>query len=336
VPGARPRPSAVRAQRGDGAGVPRRRRRRARLRRLRGQRPVPPAAHPPGTEGPRRRPQPHPRHPRRRPQVPSSRLGHRQVRRLPVRHRRVRLDQVRRAVRASLPGGAGHGLGRRRGVLGARRGRRLARRAGDPQESAGFFRTYGCFTRRPHRLLPGVVGRLGGGTRDGVRRVHGAVLLAVQLRRRPRVARRGQEPHQRAGRPLLPGRRGGDAARGRRRGYRPARRPARAQQVRGGPRGAAPPAARVRAAQGGRRALRDDAGGGGGAAGTRTGADHRARAGHRARRAVHAGRGVPPVLERRGERRGAPAGRRRPGRRAHRYLGYGLASAASVIHWRHA
>jgi hypothetical protein len=73
----------------------------------------------------------------------------------------------------------------------------------------------------------------------------------------------------------------------------------------------------VRAAQGGRRALRDDAGGGGGAAGTRTGADHRARAGRRARGAVHAGRGVPPVLERRRERRGPPACHHRPGRVAH-------------------
>ena len=307
MPGARPRPPAVRAQRGDGAGLPRRHRRRAGLRRLRGQRPVAPAAHPAGTEGPRRRPQPHPRHPRRGTQVPGRRLGHGQVRRLPVGHRRVRLDQGRCPARLRLPGGAGHGLGRRRGVLGARRGRRPARRAGDAEELARFFGTYGCFTRRPHRLLPGVVARLGGGTRDGVRRVHGAALLAVQLRRRARVPGGGQEPHQRAGRPLLPGRRGGD----------PRWRPARAQQVRGGPRGAAPPAARVRAAQGGRRALRDDAGGGGGAAGTRTGADHRARAGHRARRAVHAGHGVPPVLERRRERRGAPACHHRPGRVAH-------------------
>ena len=324
MPGARPRPPAVRAQRGDGAGVPRRHRRRAGLRRLRGQRPVAPAAHPAGAEGPRRRPQPHPRHPRRGTQVPSSRLGHRQVRRLPVGHRRVRMGQVRRPVRPPVPGGAGHGLGRRRGVFGARRGRRPARRAGDPEEPSGSFRTYGCFTRRPHRLLPRAVGRLGGGTRDGVRRVHGAALLAVQLRRRARVARRGQEPDQRAGRPLLPGGRGGDAR----------RRPAGTQPLRRGPGRAAPPAARVRAAQGGRRALRDDAGGGGGAAGTRTGADHRARAGHRARRAVHAGRGVPPVLERRRERRGAPACHHRPGRVAHRYLGYGLASAASVIHGR--
>ena len=307
MPGARPRPPAVRAQRGDGAGVPRRHRRRAGLRRLRGQRPVAPAADPAGTEGPRRRPQPHPRHPRRGTQVPSSRLGHGQVRRLPVGHRRVRMGQVRRPVRPSLPGGAGHGLGRRRGVLGARRGRRPARRAGDPEELARFFGTYGCFTRRPHRLLPGVVGRLGGGTRGGVRRVHGAALLAVQLRRRARVAGRGQEPHQRAGRPLLPGCRGGDAR----------WRPAGTQPLRSGFGRAAPPAARMRAAQGGRRTLRDDAGGGGRAAGTRTGADHRARAGHRAWRAVHTGRGVPPVLERRRERRGAPACHHRPGRVAH-------------------
>jgi len=307
VPGARPRPPAVRAQRGDGAGVPRRHGRRAGLRRLRGQRPVAPAADPAGAEGPRRRPQPHPRHPRRGTQVPLSRLGHRQVRRLPVGHRRLRMGQVRRPVPPPVPGGAGHGLGRRRGVFGARRGRRPARRAGDPEEPSGSFRTCGCFTRRPHRLLPPAVGRLGGGTRDGVRRVHGAALLAVQLRRRARVARRGQEPDQRAGRPLLPGGGGGDAR----------RRPARAQPLRGGPGRAAPPAARVRAAQGGRRALRDDAGGGGGAAGTRTGADHRARAGHRARRAVHAGRGVPPVLERRRERRGASACHHRPGRVAH-------------------
>ena len=321
MPGARPRPPAVRAQRGDGAGVSRRHGRRAGLRRLRGQRPVAAAAHPPRAESPRRRPQPHPRHPRRGPEVPLSRLRHRQVRCLPGGHRGVRLGQVRRAARPLLPGSAGHGLGRRRGVLGARPGGWPARRAGDPQESSGFFRTYRCFTRRPHHLLPGVVGCLGGGTRDGVRRVHGAALLAVRLRRRPAVARRGQEPHQRARRPVLPGRRGGDA-----RGW-----PAGAQPVRRAPGRAAPPAARVRAAQGGRRALRDDQGGGGGAAGARTGADHRAGAGHRARRAVHAGGGVPPVVGRGRERRGAPACRDRPGCFAHRYLGYGLASAASVI-----
>ena len=70
LPGARPRPPAVRPQRRDGAGRPRGRRRRAGLRRLRGQRPVAAAADPPGAEGARRRPQPHPRHPGRRAQVP--------------------------------------------------------------------------------------------------------------------------------------------------------------------------------------------------------------------------------------------------------------------------
>ena len=52
----------------------------------------------------------------------------RQVRRLPGRPRRVRLDPRRRPRPPPLPGGPGHGLGRRRGLLRPRPGRRPATR----------------------------------------------------------------------------------------------------------------------------------------------------------------------------------------------------------------
>ena len=54
--------------------------------------------------------------------------GLRQVRRVRRRRRGVRVDPRRRAARPAVPGGAGHGLGRRRGLLGARPGGRPARR----------------------------------------------------------------------------------------------------------------------------------------------------------------------------------------------------------------
>jgi hypothetical protein len=372
VPGARPGPPAVRAQRRGGARLARRRRRRAGLRRVRGQRPVTPPAHPAGAEDSRRRPEPDAGDARRGAEIPGGRpccLGGQspprphpaapggrisrtgvssphgglsprmggclpawgaprpphprgQVRRLRRRRRRLRVDPGRRPARAPVPGGSGHGLGRRCGVFRPRPGRRSARGARHIENPWRSFRTEGGCSGSPGVVLPAVVGRLGGRTRDGLRRIHGAALLAVHLRRRPDGARRGEEPDQRAGRPLLPGRRTSHASR---RGppYQP-------QPLRGRPRRAAPPAARVRAAQGGGRALRDDPGGCGGAAGTRAGADRGAGAGHRPGCAVHAGARVPPVLGRRGRRRGAPARRHRSGCLAHRHVRYGLASTAGV------
>ena len=55
--------------------------------------------------------------------------GAAQVRRVRRRRGGVRVDPPRRAARPPLPGSAGHGLGRRRGLLGARPGGRPARRA---------------------------------------------------------------------------------------------------------------------------------------------------------------------------------------------------------------
>ncbi len=84
LPGARPRPPAVRAQRRGGAG-----RARRRLRRVRGKRAEPAPAHPAGDQGARGRPQPDPGHPGRHPQVPVAGRGragrHGQVRRLRAR-----------------------------------------------------------------------------------------------------------------------------------------------------------------------------------------------------------------------------------------------------------
>ncbi len=87
LPGARPRPPAVRPQRGVRPGRARGPRRPAGLRRLRGQRPVPAPAHPPRAEGARGRPEPHPRHPGRRAQVP---VGRARRPRRPDRPRRRR------------------------------------------------------------------------------------------------------------------------------------------------------------------------------------------------------------------------------------------------------
>jgi hypothetical protein len=76
VPGARHRPPALRPQRGGGARAARGCRRHAGLRRLRGQRPVAEAAHPPGAEGPGSRPQPDPSHARRGAEVPVALFQH--------------------------------------------------------------------------------------------------------------------------------------------------------------------------------------------------------------------------------------------------------------------
>ena len=54
--------------------------------------------------------------------------GGNQVRRLRRGRRGLQLDQGGRPGRAAVPGGPGHGLGRRRGLLGARPGRRFSRR----------------------------------------------------------------------------------------------------------------------------------------------------------------------------------------------------------------
>ena len=81
------------------------------------------------------RAEPHPRDARRRLQVPVAAPGrHPEVRLLRRRPGRLRLAAGRRAGGPALPRGAGHGLGRRRRLLGARRRGRRARRAG----AAGF------------------------------------------------------------------------------------------------------------------------------------------------------------------------------------------------------
>ena len=134
------------------------------------------------------------------------------------------------------------------------RGRRPARRAGDPEEPATILPNGPVVSRgRPHRLLPGAVRT---SRRRNSRRSSPSSWSCDCWRFSfdggPDVAGRRQEPHQRARRPLLPGGRGRPtAAAGGLPGTHAAtqRRPGRA----------APPAARVRAAQGGRRTLRDDA-----------------------------------------------------------------------------
>ncbi len=107
LPGARPRPPAVRPQRRD-----RPRRRDGRARRVRGQRPDAAAAHPARAQGrapgrpPRRRPQPHPGQPRRRDEVPVAPhrepLRRSEVRRVRRRPRGLRL--VARSPRRSRCG----------------------------------------------------------------------------------------------------------------------------------------------------------------------------------------------------------------------------------------
>ena len=57
-----------------------------------------------------------------------------EVRRLRRGRRGLRLDQAGRAGPAAVPGGPGHGLGRRRGLLGPRHGGRLPRRPHHVQE----------------------------------------------------------------------------------------------------------------------------------------------------------------------------------------------------------
>ncbi|CAM5341828.1 hypothetical protein SVIOM342S_02380 [Streptomyces violaceorubidus] len=156
------RPSAI--QRRTGA-----QRLRRGLRRLRGQRPVPPPAHPHRAQrvhrGRLRRAQPHPRHARRRDQVPVA------ARRPPahgprpssgVRRRppRLRMAPQGRPRRPHLLRGPGHGLGRRRGVLRARRRGRpgllvtSTRTACSPTPSARSSRPPSAATSRPAPTTP--------------------------------------------------------------------------------------------------------------------------------------------------------------------------------------
>ena len=109
------------------------------LRRVRGQRAEPAAAHPAGGQGPGAGLNLTRATLDARSSTRGSALARApapgQVRRLRRRRRDLRLDPGGRARRAALPGGPGHGLGRRRGLLGARPGGRAARRA-DPARPA--------------------------------------------------------------------------------------------------------------------------------------------------------------------------------------------------------
>ena len=148
LPGARHRPQPVRPQRRVRPG----RAGRA-VRRVRGQRPVAAPAQPARAEGPRRRPEPDPRHPRRHPQVPVAQPRPRhQVRRLRRGRRGVQLDQAGRAGRPPVPGGPGHGLGRRRRLLRPRPGRRLRGRPHHLQEPQFPGRTVRGVTDHGHHL----------------------------------------------------------------------------------------------------------------------------------------------------------------------------------------
>ena len=208
--GPRPRAPALRAQR-------RGRARRARrvLRRLRGQRADAAGADPAGGQGARpgrqsRRAQPHPGRARRGQQVPVAAPPRaaqvRRVRRRPPGLRLATAERWRPA--AALPGGAGDGLGRRRGVLGARRRGRHPRRlrlaapaARRPRRAGGALR------RRGRRLLRGVPGRPRRGAGRTARR--SGAHPAGRVRRQPPGAGRAEGHHQRAHRPVRGDRGGG-------------------------------------------------------------------------------------------------------------------------------
>ena len=122
-------------------------------------------AHPDGRP---RRAQPHARQPRRGDEVPlAAGSGHSQVRRLRRRPARLPVVPRRCARRRPVPGGRGHGLGRRRRLLGARR--RGRDRVG-PRRPAG----------------PAQPGRDGGRARGGPG--------GLRPRPRGRSARRGARP----------------------------------------------------------------------------------------------------------------------------------------------
>ena len=129
LPGPRHRPQPVRAQR---RGRPQRTGRRHR--RLRGQCPDAAPADQARAQDRGRRPQPDPGHPGRHAQVPLVRRARHEVRRLRRGRRGLRLDQAGRARPPAVPGGPGHGLGRRRGLFGPRHGGRLPRRPHHVQE----------------------------------------------------------------------------------------------------------------------------------------------------------------------------------------------------------
>ena len=170
---ARHRPPAVRAQR-------RTRPRRARrcLRRLRGQRAD--VAHPDeaGAQDRGQWVEPHPCHAGRREQVPlGARAGGAQVRRLRRGRPRARLGARGRSPAAAVPGGADHGLGRRRGLLRARRGGRPRLRPDRPRRAGHRGRARRARrarrpplrrrARRAHRGGAGAVGAPRGGRRRG-------------------------------------------------------------------------------------------------------------------------------------------------------------------------
>ena len=231
----RHRPPALRSQRGARA-----RRVRRRGGRVRGQRAEPADPDPARAEGPRRgggerRAEPVPRGPGRDHEVPvATAVPGRQVRRLRRRSRPARVGARGRAGGPQVPGVADHGLVRRRGVFGARRGGRGDRGPDRParprrfRRAARAGRTRRGRAPRPQRRRVGrrrgaVVGTAGG--RGGAqvrrhRREFGGAQAADQRVGRPvRDRRDHRHPRARRYRPAVPlRRRPGGTAGGRGRG----------------------------------------------------------------------------------------------------------------------
>ena len=118
----------------------------AELRRLRGERAEPAAADQDRGQGSRRGPEPDQGHPGRHPEVPVAGLAGPGRGGSPASGLKYgcydddaevfALDQGRRPGRTALPGGAGHGLGRRRRLLRPRPGGRPAQRADHARPAA--------------------------------------------------------------------------------------------------------------------------------------------------------------------------------------------------------
>ena len=256
-----------------------------RVRRLRGQRADPAHPDPARTQGrAAQRAQPDPGLARRRPASTRGRGadGDAQVRRL-RRTTRPAFDWVRDGAprTAALPRGPGHGLGRRRRLLGARR---RGRRAGRP-DRPGRARLDPTSAPRWSRAGRRALRRRAGGRAGGAPRPRTAARAAggrrgARLRRttRRRVARAGraQAADQRAGRPV----------RARPRSTPPAPRTATGPLRRYAADLVVPPAGGGRggAAQGGGAALRDERPGPAGHAGPAARAARRAGGGAARRR----------------------------------------------------
>ena len=221
------------------------------VRRLRGERAVVPDPDPAGGQGhragrPARRAEPDAGRAGRRDEVPVAlRRGarYRQVRRVRGRPAGLRVDAAGGAGAAQVLRGAGDGLVRRCGVLGARLRGRAARRA-PGAEGAALRGGAGGAVRAGDRALR--AGREPGELGEALAPAAGAGLLARRLRRVVRRAGPAEEHDQQPDRALLPGRGGRDVGRH----VRPA------VPLPGRPGRPARDAARVRGAQGGHRCLR--------------------------------------------------------------------------------